>query len=266
MPSSSGFRRAVVFVVASLVLSLAVSLFAVIRLQERIAEQRRHHQRHVDSLMVSVAQRDSLANLNSLLTARYDSLPEMRGKLDSLTAYLDMIELRATYPGYYLTIDTRQNRFHLRRGDLLIRSGYCGTGKGWTDSDSGIVYNFATPRGLREVIRMGENPYWFRPDWFWIERSMRPPEPESLVVIPDTLSWEDQITFYHDSLTASERVMVKKVPGALGNYKLDLGDGILLHYGVGRGRNSSHGCIRLSERDLDAVFETLGVGDPVVIY
>jgi len=220
----------------------------------------------VESLMVSVAQRDSLAGLNSLLTARYDSLPQMRSKINSLSAYLDMTELRETYPGYYLTIDTRQNRFHLRRGDVLVRSGYCGTGKGWTNSDSGIVYNFGTPRGLREVVRTGENPYWYRPNWYWIERGMRPPEPENLVVIPDTLSWEEQITFYHDSLTSAERVMVKKVPGALGNYKLDLGDGILLHYGVGRGRNSSHGCIRLSERDLEAIFQTLQVGDPVVIY
>ncbi len=266
MPSEKSVRYAVVFALGSLALGLAVSLFAVVRLQRRVADQRLHHREHIDSLMVSVAQRDTLARLNSMLEARYDSLPQMRRRLDSLTAYLDVIELRATYPGYYLIIDTRQNRFHLRRGDLLVRSGYCGTGKGWTDSDSGIVYNFGTPRGLRNVIRTGENPYWYRPDWYWIERGMRPPEPESLLVIPDTLSWEEQITFYHDSLTGPERLMVKKVPGALGDYKLDLGDGILLHYGVGRGRNSSHGCIRLSENDLEAIFETLEVGDPVVIY
>lgn len=266
MPEGRPLRPAVIFALSSLTLCLAASLVTVGLLQRRIQRQRSHHADQVDSLMISVAQRDTLARLNSLLTVRYDSLPEMRRRLDSLTAYMDMIELRATHPGYYLTIDTRQNRFHLRRGDLLVRSGYCGTGKGWTDSDSGIVYNFGTPRGLRHVVRTGENPYWYRPDWYWIERGMRPPKPESLLVVPDTLSWEEQIAFYNDSLTAAERVMVKKVPGALGDYKLDLGDGILLHYGVGRGRNSSHGCIRLSENDLEAIFETLEVGDPVVIY
>jgi len=56
------------------------------------------------------------------------------------------------------------------------------------------------------------------------------------------------------------------VPGALGSYALDLGNGILLHYGVGRGRNVSHGCIRLGTGDLEAIFRTLEVGSPVLIY
>ncbi len=72
--------------------------------------------------------------------------------------------------------------------------------------------------------------------------------------------------YYNDSLTAGERVWVRAVPGALGNYKLDLGGGILLHYGVGRGRNVSHGCIRLSSDDLEAMYRTLPVGAPVLIY
>ena len=258
--------KALLFLLLSLGLSLAVSLYAIGVMKGRVESQREAHARHVDSLMVSVAQRDTLAGINSMLTHRRDSLPVLRSRIDSLEAWISMAELRRTYPGYYLVIDTRENRFQLRRGDLLVRTGYCGTGKGWTDSDSGLVWDFSTPRGLRTVQRTGENPYWYRPDWYWLERGMRPPEPEDLLVVPDTLSWEEQITFYHDSLTASERLLVKKVPGALGNYKLDLGDGILLHYGVGRGRNSSHGCIRLSESDLEAIFETLDVGDPVVIY
>jgi hypothetical protein len=257
---------AMVFAACALFVSLAASLVTVVTLEGRIDRQRREHARHIDSLLAIAAQRDTLVELNRLLVSRRDSVPRLRRTVDSLEAVISMTDLRNTHPGYYLLIDTRQNRFQLRRGDLLVRTGYCGTGKGWTDSDSGIVYNFATPRGLRTVLRTGENPYWYRPDWYWIERGMRPPEPESLIVIPDSLEWEEQIAFYNDSLTASERVMVKKVPGALGNYKLDLGDGILLHYGVGRGRNSSHGCIRLSEWDLEAIFETLEVGDPVVIY
>ena len=259
-------RFALVFATAALFVSLAASLVTVVTLQGRIDRQRVEHAEQIDSLMVIAAQRDTLVGVNSLLASRRDSLPYLRRTVDSLEARISMMELRNTHSGYYLIIDTRQNRFQLRRGDLLVRTGYCGTGKGWTDSDSGIVYNFGTPRGLRRVLRTGENPYWYRPDWYWIERGMRPPEPESLIVVPDTLEWEEQIAFYNDSLTASERVMVKKVPGALGNYKLDLGDGILLHYGVGRGRNSSHGCIRLSEWDLEAIFETLEVGDPVVVY
>ena len=80
------------------------------------------------------------------------------------------------------------------------------------------------------------------------------------VVIPPHLSWEEQVAFFNDSLTASQRVWVRVVPGALGSYALDLGGGILLHYGVGRGNNVSHGCIRLGHDDLEAVFRTLEVG------
>jgi lipoprotein-anchoring transpeptidase ErfK/SrfK len=35
---------------------------------------------------------------------------------------------------------------------------------------------------------------------------------------------------------------------------------------VGRGNNVSHGCIRLGHDDLEAVFRTLEVGSPVIIY
>jgi len=59
---------------------------------------------------------------------------------------------------------------------------------------------------------------------------------------------------------------VRAVPGALGNFKLDLGGGILLHYGVGRGRNVSHGCIRLGTADLEAIYRALPVDAPVLIY
>ena len=110
------------------------------------------------------------------------------------------------------------------------------------------------------------NPYWFRPDWYWQEQSLTPPPPGQEVVIPQDLSWEEQVAFFNDSLTASQRVWVRVVPGALGSYALDLGGGILLHYGVGRGNNVSHGCIRLGHDDLEAVFRTLEVGSPVIIY
>jgi len=62
-------------------------------------------------------------------------------------------------------------------------------------------------------------------------------------------------------------VYVRVVPGARGELvALGLGSGILLHYGVGRGGNVSHGCIRLASDDLEAIFRTLEIGSPVLIY
>ncbi|MCK5785531.1 MAG: L,D-transpeptidase [Candidatus Sabulitectum sp.] len=249
-----------------LVMALAISLTTVYRMDGRVSHMRSMMGECSDQAQLILNQRDTLALINAAFSAREDSLPYLRHTADSLQVRLDEVELVNNYLGYYLIIDTGQNRFHLRRGGLLVRSGYCGTGKGWTENDSGMVWNFSTPRGIRYVVKKGENPYWYKPDWYWLEQDLRPPRPGQDVLIPDSLSWEEQIVYYNDSLTSSERVWVRAVPGALGNFKLDLGGGILLHYGVGRGRNVSHGCIRLGNSDLAAIYRALPVGAPVLIY
>jgi hypothetical protein len=254
-----------------LTVALAVSLISANMLSRRLGRLQMDYSYADSQIRAISSERDTLAGMNRFYSLRDDSMYMMTCRLDSLEAYLQMQELRNDYVGYYLLIDTYQNRFHLRRNlddgtEMVVRSGYCGTGKGWTSNDDGQVWNFSTPRGLRYVIKKGENPYWYRPDWYWEEMNMTPPQPDDYVVIPDTIPWEAQIAYYNDSLTASERIYVQRVPGALGSYKLDLGGGILIHYGVGRGRNVSHGCIRMSSSDLEALYRTLPVGAPVVIY
>jgi len=256
----------IIVLISVLTIALAFSLTTVYRMNERVSFMR-NMVKDYDATVEQVSlQRDTLAAINAAFTAREDSLPALRHTADSLQVRLDEVELIRNYMGYYLIIDTGQNRFHLRRGGLLVRSGYCGTGKGWTGNDSGLVWNFTTPQGLRYVVKKGENPYWFKPDWYWLEQNLRPPRPGEDILIPDSLSWEEQIVYYNDSLSSSERVWVRAVPGALGNFKLDLGGGILLHYGVGRGRNVSHGCIRLGTADLEAIYRALPVDAPVLIY
>ncbi len=256
----------IIVLISVLTIALAISLTTIYRMDEKVSHMRElvgDYDQRVDHI---ASQRDTLVLINSAFAARIDSVPSLRHVADSLQIRLDEAELVRNYPGYYLIIDTGQNRFHLRRGGLLIRSGYCGTGKGWTENDSGLVWNFSTPRGIRYVVKKGENPYWYKPDWYWLEQNLRPPRPGQDILIPDSLSWEEQVVYYNDSLTSSERVWVRAVPGALGNFKVDLGGGILLHYGVGRGRNVSHGCIRLSNNDLEAIYRALPVGAPVLIY
>jgi len=245
------------------VLCLAVSLFTLAGSTGRMrAYCSIIEARHADDSLSL----DTLTAVNAFLVSGLDSLRILRYRNDSLTARLTEADLALTYPGYYLVIDATQNRFHLRRGNILVRSGFVGTGKGWTESSAGQAWDFSTPRGLRHVLYKTQNPYWYRPDWYWQEQSLRPPAPGQEVTIPEGLSWEEQIGYFNDSLTSSERVWVRVVPGALGSYALDLGGGILLHYGVGRGRNVSHGCIRLATDDLEAIFRTLEIGSPVLIY
>ncbi|PIE51252.1 hypothetical protein CSA37_12635 [Candidatus Fermentibacteria bacterium] len=249
-----------------LILGLAASLYSIHHLHSLSDENIAAAQAAIEELDRVTAQRDTLALANQAFSLRADSVPGLLRVIDSLSVRLTEAELVRNYQGYYLIIDTWQNRFQLRRGGLLVRTGFCGTGKGWVENDSGLVWNFSTPRGIRYVVKKGENPYWYRPDWYWLEQNLRPPRPGEDILLPDSLSWEDQIVYYNDSLTASERVWVRAVPGVLGSYKVDLGGGILLHYGVGRGRNVSHGCIRLSDNDLEALYRALPVGAPVLIY
>jgi len=267
----NSLRTAVIVLACVLLAGFIISLVSANTLSRRLKNLQMDYRFTGSELRALSAERDTLADINAFYRLREDSLGLMSYRLDSLQMRMQEIELRENYIGYYLLIDTYQNRFHLRRNigngdDVLVRSGYCGTGKGWTGNENGQVWNFTTPRGLRYVVKKGENPYWYRPDWYWEEMNMIPPEPDEYVVIPDTISWEEQITYYHDSLTATERVFVQRVPGALGSYKIDLGGGILIHYGVGRGRNVSHGCIRMGSSDLEVLYRSLPVGAPVIIY
>ncbi|OPL18574.1 MAG: hypothetical protein AVO35_04375 [Candidatus Aegiribacteria sp. MLS_C] len=260
-----------IVLICVLAAALSVTLVTADTLSRRLGTLHMQYGYADSRIREITSQRDTLAGIHRFCTMRADSLEMMCRRADSLEARLQMLELRNDYVGYYLLIDTYQNRFHLRRNledgtDIMVRSGYCGTGKGWTSNENGRVWDFSTPRGLRYVVRKGENPYWYRPDWYWEEMDMTPPEPEEYIVIPDTIPWEDQIAYYNDSLSAGERLFVQRVPGALGSYKLDLGGGILIHYGVGRGMNVSHGCIRIGSADLEALYRTLPVGAPVVIY
>jgi len=256
---------------AALAVCLCVLAAMVIVLSGKISGERAAHVRMASELALAEARMDTLTGLTSEFAARSDSLARMTFLVDSLRARMTVQELQESFLGYYLLIDTYQNRFHLRLRtaegeDMLVRSGYCGTGKGWTANDLGQAWDFSTPRGVRYVLGNGQNPYWYRPDWYWEEMNLTPPDPSEVVVIPDTLSWDEQITFYNDSLTSQERVWVRAVPGVLGSYKLDLGGGVLIHYGVGRGNNVSHGCIRMSSVDLEALYRTMPIGAPVVIY
>ncbi len=267
----NSLKTATIVLACVLLAGLIISLVSADTLSRKLKDLQLDYRFIRDELQIMSSERDTLVDIHSFYLLQADSLDLLRYRVDSLQALIQMNELSENYLGYYLIIDTFQNRFHLRRNigdsnDILVRSGYCGTGKGWTSNDQGQVWNFTTPRGLSYVIRKGENPYWYRPAWYWEEMNMRPPEPDEYVVIPDTISWEEQITYYHDSLTAAERVYVQRVPGALGSYKIDLGGGILIHYGVGRGRNVSHGCIRMGSSDLEALYRLLPVGAPVIIY
>ena len=63
----------------------------------------------------------------------------------------------------------------------------------------------------------------------------------------------------------------RRVPEALGPYKLELGDGYLIHgtnpYNEKSvGQAVSHGCVRIANEDLDRLYHLVEAGTPVFIY
>jgi L,D-transpeptidase YbiS len=142
-----------------------------------------------------------------------------------------------------LVIDVDHCRFRLydaRR--RVLRQGPCATGMDSTlHAPDGRMWRFATPRGIRQVHNKSMNPVWQRPDWYYVEEGLSTPPPED----PDRL-----------------------VTGMLGEFALDVGQGYLVHgspYQRGIGDRITHGCVRLADEDLRAVYRTLDIGDPVIL-
>ncbi|MDZ4383320.1 MAG: L,D-transpeptidase, partial [Thermodesulfovibrionia bacterium] len=57
--------------------------------------------------------------------------------------------------------------------------------------------------------------------------------------------------------------------GVLGDYALSLGNGYLIHgtlYTRLLGRNVTHGCIRVGDKDLKELYNTIPIGTKVIIF
>jgi L,D-transpeptidase YbiS len=159
-------------------------------------------------------------------------------------AFLEKKIDKMTTQGPYLIVNTTENRFYLYDGTTLIRQGRCSTGKNTRliDEKRKKEYEFKTPRGVHKVIHKQKNPVWSKPNWAFIE--------EGLPIPPAG----DESRFDGNTL---------------GDYKLDIGDGYMVHGTLFQRRIGlpvTHGCVRLLDDDLEVVFNTMTVGSKVIIY
>jgi hypothetical protein len=145
--------------------------------------------------------------------------------------------------GVYLVINTSDNTFFLYQNRQLIREGLCSTGsyiKLETDDEKSWL--FETPKGVFNVRGKLTSPVWRKPDWAFVE--------DGLPIPPAN----DPSRFEY---------------GVLGDYALNLGNGYLIHgtlYKRFLGLPVTHGCIRMNDEDLEAVYRTLPIGAKVFIY
>lgn len=145
--------------------------------------------------------------------------------------------------GVHIVVDTARNILYLKKGDKLLREIVVSSGSGniLEDPSGKRKWVFDTPRGEYSINSKLRNPDWVKPDWAFIEEG----EP-----IPRD---------------ARDRVE----SGVLGDYALGFGNGYFIHgtlYTRLLGRNITHGCVRVGDEDIEAIFKTVPIGTKVTIF
>ncbi|HEY0994570.1 MAG TPA: L,D-transpeptidase [Gemmatimonadaceae bacterium] len=160
---------------------------------------------------------------------------------------------------------------------------------------AGKRWVFKTPRGIRTVRAKEADPVWTPPEWHYAEvardyglKVKQMPAGgvaisdgrkllvrDSLVGVWDKengwapLPLDEEIVFDNTLFIPPASSRNRRLEGELGLYKLDLGDGYLLHgtpHKGSIGRAVTHGCVRLADEDIAWLFEHVPVGTKVYIY
>jgi len=150
--------------------------------------------------------------------------------------------------GRYVVVHLAENRVFVFDGERAVWSAPAGTGTGFRLDTGEHRWKFSTPRGMFRVKRMEKDPLWEAPDWHFVEKGQRVPDP-----------------------TSPARLM----RGIMGSTAIYLGDGIAIH-GTNQPqlllnvdpelRRVSHGCIRLTNEAARTLMYMVDVGTPVLIY
>lgn len=168
------------------------------------------------------------------------SAAQMETKIRQMQEKLAALEPK----GVNVVIDTGANRLYLRNGAQVLREAIvsCGSGN-ILPNPKGKEWVFDSPRGERTVQGKKTNPIWTKPDWAFVEEGKPIPKRRD-----DPERFEENV---------------------LGDYALTLGNGFMLHgtlYKRMLGRNVTHGCVRIGDEDLEALYKSVPVGSKVYFY
>ncbi|MDP3297976.1 MAG: L,D-transpeptidase [Thermodesulfovibrionia bacterium] len=167
------------------------------------------------------------------------SLHKLRAKNTILKKRISNLSPKETY----IVVDTAKNRLYLEKEGQILKEVVVSTGSGGIlkDPAGNRQWVFDTPRGELAVQSKTTSPVWTKPDWAFIEEGEDIPK-----------SYKDRVE-----------------EGVLGDYALSLGNGYLIHgtlYTRLLGRNVTHGCIRVGDKDLKELYNTIPIGTKVIIF
>ena len=143
----------------------------------------------------------------------------------------------------FLIVNTSENEFRLMQGKEILKQNRCSTGSYVLLRAEGYrEWLFTTPRGRFRVTVKLKNPWWYKPDWAFIEEGIPIPSKES---------------------------PKRYQPNVLGDFALGFGNGYLVHGTIYKrllGLPVTHGCVRLDDEDMRLVFNTMTHGSKIYIY
>lgn len=195
-----------------------------------------------------------------------------------------------------ILISIEDKQLYVVSGQDTVMTAPVAVGSGETLIHGERAWRFDTPRGVRTVKGKNSDPQWTPPEWHYAETakeyglkiaylSLTKPYPiskgrkimfengEAGVWHPDSgfalLPLEEEIVFDNTLFVPPVGSKNRQVEGVLGKYKLDTGNGILLH-GTNKpssiGKAATHGCMRLRDEDIEWLYDYVPVGTRIYIY
>jgi lipoprotein-anchoring transpeptidase ErfK/SrfK len=199
--------------------------------------------------------------------------------------------------GYRIVVDLGQHELYVLDRNDTLRVAAAATAMNSTLTYGGRSWRFETPRGVRTVRGKEKDPSWKPPEWHFAEvasenglklRSLAAGQRIKLkdgtiltsrrdevgIIRPGTSTFvplvlDEHIVFDNTLFIPPEGTKHRSIKGELGHYRLDLGDGYLLHgtpYTNSIGAAVTHGCVRLADDDIEWLYENVPVGTKVYFY
>ncbi len=197
---------------------------------------------------------------------------------------------------FRIEVSLLDRRLWLIDGLDTLRSAPVAIGRDLMLEQGERSWRFRTPRGRRTVLAKETDPVWVPPDWHYVEAAreqgltlvslksgdaIRLPDGSRLAVrgktvgrvLPDgrfkALPGGEEIVFGDTLFVPPLGTTHRRIPNELGRFKLDMGDGYLIHGTPDQGSIGdavTHGCIRVGEQDLRALYAEIPIGTSVYIY
>ena len=199
--------------------------------------------------------------------------------------------------GYRVVVDLFAHELYVLDRDDTLRVASAATAMNSTLTYGGRSWRFETPRGVRTVRGKEKDPVWTPPEWHYAEvalehglklRSMSAGQRIKLkdgtiltskgdevgIIRPGTKTFvplvlDEHVVFDNTLFIPPQGTKHRTIKGELGHFRLDLGDGYLLHgtpYARSIGAAVTHGCVRLHDDDIEWLYENVPVGTKVYIY